>query len=346
MSDRKFAVSRRFAAAIVVAAAAVILIVVFGHSAFSKKEPGQFTLTEYRKDGLGPEAVAKREAVPGSTGKASFPRIDGDVSKAVLNVKGLACSSCIQEIKAALSTINGIEEILVDITRGTAQVYYRGKELGDAGRLAQVITSRGYPATLVKVYSAEEVRKETELAAARVQSYIASVGGWDIARSDFETELEFAKRRYANLYGEQVLSSNRGKALVDSLRAQITSRLIDEGIMMQEIAKAGFKVDPATAENEFQKTVQKSGKGLEGFKASLQENGISLDYFKKKLETELLINAYLDKRVFADASNEVDKRALFTSWFNNAKILAEVQYYDKDLELLVQQQSAQGKCGG
>jgi copper chaperone CopZ len=346
MSDRKLAVSKRLAAAIMVAATAVILIIVFGYNAFSNKGPGQLTLTEYRKDGSPPEAVVKREVVPGSTDKASFLKIDGDVSKAVLNVKGLACSSCIQEIKAALSTINGIKDILVDITRGTAQVYYNGKELGDAGRLAQAITSRGYPATLAKVYSAEEVRKETELAAARVQFYIASVGGWDIARSDFEAELEFAKRRYAKLYGEQVLSSARGKALVDRLRAQIASRLIDEGVMMQEIARAGFKVDPAMVENELQRAAQKSGKGLEGFKAALQENGIGLDYFKKKVETELLINTYLDEKVFADASNEVDKRALFTSWFNNAKILAEVLYYDKDLELLVQQQSAQGKCGG
>jgi hypothetical protein len=63
-------------------------------------------------------------------------------------------------------------------------------------------------------------------------------------------------------------------------------------------------------------------------------------------EEELLINTRLDEKVFADASNEVDKRAVFTSWFNNAKIPAELLYYDRDLELPVQQQSAQGKCGG
>ena len=54
----------------------------------------------------------------------------------------------------------------------------------------------------------------------------------------------------------------------------------------------------------------------------------------------------LEEKILRGASTDVEKQALFASWFNNAKILAEVLYYDRDLERLVQQKSNQGQCGG
>ena len=56
------------------------------------------------------------------------------------------------------------------------------------------------------------------------------------------------------------------------------------------------------------------------------------------------INKYLEEEILADASNEFEKQNLFTSWLNNAKVLAEVVYYDRDLEGLLQRQNASGSC--
>ncbi|MEW6665919.1 MAG: SurA N-terminal domain-containing protein [Thermodesulfobacteriota bacterium] len=349
MSEQKSVFSKRSATVIFSAAAAVVLIVVFGYETFSRDRNGQVNISEYRKEGLPPGAAVNasggRDAA-GPTGMTAPRKISPDAAKAVMSVQRLSCSSCIQEIKAALSGIQGIEEVLVDISRGTAQVYYNGKNLTDPQRIAQAITARGYPATLIKLSSPEELRKEEAVAAARSQVYIASVDGWDIARSDLDTQMEHAKKKYARIYGEGVFSSLRGKALIDNLRAQIASRLIDEGVMMQEITKAGYKVDPAEVETEFERVVRESGKGLEEFKASLNENGMTLDYFRKRVETQVLVNRYLEENVLAAASSEAERQNLFTSWFSNAKTLAEVSFYDKDLEALVQQQAARGSCGG
>ena len=171
------------------------------------------------------------------------------------------------------------------------------------------------------------------------------MGGWDVARSDLDTQLEHVKKRYEKTYGADLFSTARGKSLVDNLKGQIVSRLIDEGVMMQEITKAGYKVAAVAVEDELKKVVQQSGKGLEELKTDLKENGMSFDYFKKRLETQMLINRYLEERILNGATSDVEKQTLFTSWFNNAKILAEVSYYDKDLERLVQQQSAGSSCG-
>lgn len=350
MSENKSRMSwKRFSMLMIPAAAALMLVMVWGYNTFSNEKGDGPSITEYRKQGLLQESGRSTSKRPGevvSPENANPVEVREDLSKAVLSVQKLSCSSCIQEIKAALASIQGIEDVLVDISRGTAQIYFDSKALTDPDRLAQAVTARGYPATLIKTYTGEELKKEEALAASRSQYYIASVAGWDVARSDLDTQLEHARRRYVKIYGEGVFSSPRGKSLYENLRAQIASRLIDEGVMMQEITKAAYRVDASLVQREVDKAVRESGKGLEDFKSALAENGMDFEYFKKRLENQLLITGYLEEKILSGASSEVERQSLFTSWFNNAKTLAEVSYYDKDLERLLQRQSAQGRCGG
>lgn len=240
--------------------------------------------------------------------------------------------------------MQGIKDILVDIGAGRADVYYDSSTLKDVSRIAEAITASGYPAIVQGIVSPEALRRERDLAAAKSEYYIASVGGWDIARSDFSTELEIAKKRYSKLYGDSVFASTQGESLLDNLRAQIVSRLIEEGIFMQEINKSRYIVDAQTVDRELRAFLQKHGKSLPGFEASLEAAGYDYAYFRKKFETKVLVNKYLEEKIFADASSEFEKQNLFTSWFNNAKVLAEVVYYDKDLEGLLQMQSPSGSC--
>jgi len=349
MSEKKWSISKRFATLGALAAVAVMVVIVFGDTTFSRDHDRGLTITEYDKEAVALAGVARPVSNRSGTTDLTTttpPSLNADLSKALLNVDGLSCSSCIQKIKDALSPIEGIEEILVDISRSTVQVYYNGKTLKEPNRLALAVTSHGYPATLLKIFASEDLRKEEAVAAARSQYYIASVGGWDIARPDFDTQLEHAKKRYEKIYGDDLFSTARGKSLVDNLRAQIVVRLIDEGVMMQEITKAGYRVTAEAVEDELEKVMQQSGKGPEEFKEALVEDGMTFEYFKKRLETQLLISGYLEEKILTGASSDVEKRTLFVSWFNNSKILADVSYYDKALERLVQQQSAQGTCGG
>jgi copper chaperone CopZ len=138
MGGKKIGVPKNFALAVLVAVA-VMLVIVFGYNTFSRSNSGRPTITEFSKepsltDGANRSALKQPGAKGPST--ASPPKIRADLAKAVLNVRGVACSSCIQEIKDALSSIQGIEEILVDISRGTAQIYYDGKILKEPDRLA------------------------------------------------------------------------------------------------------------------------------------------------------------------------------------------------------------------
>jgi hypothetical protein len=241
--------------------------------------------------------------------------------------------------------MNGIEHILVDIRRERAEIYFDNRTLKNVSKIAEAITKAGYPATVQRIISPKELKNETNIATTKSRYYIASVGGYDIARNDFETELRIAKKRYSKAYGKDLFASSRGKALYSKLQSQIASRLVDEGVIMQEVIKSDFKTDNKTVEEELEKYLAKIEKSTKEFKRSLSEMGYDFDYFMKKFERKVLINKYLNDRILADASNPVEKKSMLNSWFNNSKGLAEVVYYDKNLENLIRNQRASSGCG-
>jgi copper chaperone CopZ len=321
----------------------ITVAVAFGYR-INKEEPRQPVVREIT--GNRTSQVSGPPAVKEITGESKPRQSISGLSKAVLSVSGMSCSGCISTIKGSLAGMQGVKEVLVNLSSSKAEVYFDSSTITDVTPIASAITESGYPAALIKVVSPEEMKKERDLAAAKSAYYIATVGGWDIARADFENELRIAKKRYTGTYGENLFNTAQGKALLDNLKAQITSRLINEGIVMQEVTKAAFKVDPAAVEQEFEKLVQEHGKDQAQFKKSLEDAGYDFEYLKKKLEIKVLISTYVDEKVLADATNQFERQNLFDSWFSNARVLAEVVYYDKELERLVQAQAASGSCSG
>jgi len=190
------------------------------------------------------------------------------------------------------------------------------------------------------------LKKEEALATSRAKFYIASVGGWDISRTDFNTELAFAKKGYQNAYGENVFTGDKGKTVLDSIKAQIVSRLINEGIQMQEVQRVGFRVDPKTVDREFEKFLTEKELDLEGLKATLGKSEYPFDYFMKKFENRVLLSRYLDEKVFNEtAADDYDKQNQYQAWFNTARVLSKVTIYDQELKRVSQNASAGGGCG-
>ena len=239
----------------------------------------------------------------------------------------------------------GIQDIIVNISAGTTEVYYDGRKIKDANRFASSITASGYPASVNRLVTADQLREEEAVASQRAKSYIASVGGWDISRTYFDTEVAYAKNRYEKAYGQNVFSDERGKKVLDSIKAQVVSRLINEGIQMQEVQRVGYRVDPKILEQEFDKFIMQKNIDLDRFKASLAESGYSFEYFMKKFENRVLLRHYIEEQVLRDVASDYDKQQQYQVWFGNARGLSKVTIYDKQLERLTQNQSARGGCG-
>lgn len=265
-------------------------------------------------------------------------------SKVILSVRDMSCSGCIATIKGSLSDIDGLGDILVDVSGGRADVYFDPDILKDTNRIEKAITESGYPAKIQKVVSFEDIMVEMDIAAEKSKLYIASVGGYEIARTEFDTELTAGKKKYEKLYGDDVFTSAKGDTLMGQLKAQVVSKLIEEGTLMHAISLAGYEVSRDRVETELKKFYEASGKSAETFQRSLDDAGYSHEYFIRKFETSVLINSYIEEKVLEGASDQSDKQNLFNSWFNNSKLLAEVIYYDKDLENLIKNQGASGSC--
>jgi copper chaperone CopZ len=270
--------------------------------------------------------------------------VDDATAKVVLGVDNMSCSGCIATIKGSLDGIAGIKDVIVDIANGKTDVYYDNRMVPDVSRIEGAITASGYPAKVQRVLTAEAVKKEQDMASAKSQHYIASVGGWDIARADFETELKIAKKRYTGTYGDAVFSDSKGQVLENNLKSQIAAQLINEGVFMQEIQKAGFKLDREVFEDRLNTSLKAGGQSMDDLKKAVAEMGYDFDYFKKKHEIKILINTYIEEKVTAGAGNEFEKQNAFKAWYSNSKVLAEVVYYDKNLERLQQSQSGSGGC--
>lgn len=280
----------------------------------------------------------------GVTLAAKFTNSGANLTKVVLNVSNMSCSGCISTIKGALAGYPGIKDVLVDISSGKTEVYFNRAELKDVSEIEKAITDSGYPARIMKTFTPEDLRNERDMAASKAEYYIASVSGYDIARADFTKELNAARQRVRKAYGDGILETAQGQTLDNRLKAQVASRLIDEGILLQEIKKSGYELNKDKLNSELKKHIKNSGKNGNEFQQSIRDDGYDYDYFKKRFETRLLINRYLDEKVLAGASNPYEKQRMFASWFKNSQLLAEVVYYDKDLENAARNSSASGSC--
>lgn len=269
-----------------------------------------------------------------------------DMDKLVLRVDNLSCSGCIYTIKSSLSGMKGIGEISVDLAAGTAEVYYSPTVLIDTNLVAEAISASGYPAKILESIPADRLRKMASENAEKAVRFIASVGDWDIARKDFDTELIHAKDRYKKIYGPDLFSSEKGKLLENNLKAQILSRLMDEGIRLQEIVRSGYNVDAAAVETAFATFLEKRKMDKKAWQATLADSGYPADYFMKKFEQQVLTTQYLEDTVFKGAATEAEKQQRYSAWFANAKLMATVVYYDTKLEALLKSGSAAGACTG
>jgi hypothetical protein len=129
--------------------------------------------------------------------------------------------------------------------------------------------------------TAAEIKKENRCLASRSEHYIAGVGDWDISRDEYSTELSYARKRYEKVYGKDVFNGSQGDALLQRLKSQAVSRLINEGIQMQEVRKSGFRLASATIELEFNDYMSRKGLKMDQFKSMLAGSGCGSSCTKK-----------------------------------------------------------------
>jgi copper chaperone CopZ len=285
------------------------------------------------------------DAVLGSEEGKGPANIDNTfLSKVILNVEGMSCGGCEATIKSSLSDMKGIRNVSVDVSAGKTTVVYDSRQLTDADQIAKAVTASGYPARIWKNLSPDQIEAEQARAIKMSRDYVASVGGRNISRYDYDDELETLKRRVTKLYGEEVFSGDRGKSAMDRLKTQVISGLINESVLLQEIDKAGYRLDPQVIQDELDLLIEKHGGNLDEFRKAVQENGYEFDTFVKKFEKRILIDKYVDEKILADVLGKYEKQRAYSIWYQNVRALVVIEYFDKELESLTKNQTAGRSC--
>lgn len=285
-------------------------------------------------------------AGPDSPATPADSALSNSYSKAELAVSNLSCGGCIENIKTSLRPLPGIGNVSVDIASGSADVYYDASRLNNPDRIATAITDAGYPAKIERLVSAKQVSEALELAAAKTKTVIASVGQQEIPQQDYMAELSHARSRYEAIYGPDVFAGTRGSQVLAQLKAQIARRLVSEHIKLQEVDRSGYRLPAGRVEQAMQAFLTERKTNMADFKKDLTSNGYDFNYFEKRFAQRVQLQSYLDERVLSGSIDPDDRQQRYASWLANARALAKVVYYDKEIESLVQSTGSSGGCGG
>lgn len=291
------------------------------------------------------ESGLKKTASASDTSQTGAGENDSQWSKAFLSVSNMSCGGCVTNIAASLSPLPGIGAINVDVAGGTAEIFFDPDKLQDPQQIAKTITEAGYPAKVERIVAANKVRARAREMAQRAITHIASVGTLEIPRTDFDMELSHARARYQALYGADVFSGDRGKKVLNQIKAQISSRLISEGIKVQEVERAGYTIADEKVTLALDAYLNKRKLSMDAFKSSLIASGYTFDYFKQKFSQRQRVQSYISEVVLNDSLDQDDRQARYANWLSNATALAKVVFYDADLEALVKANNSSG-CGG
>lgn len=284
--------------------------------------------------------------VVGTDGGSADSEADLRWSKVILSVSNMTCGGCIATIKQSVAGVKGTGSVQVDLASATAEVLYDGNIISDPQVIANAIKDGGYPAKIQRRITSRQYRREMIEVTENAKINIAKVGRINIARKDFEIELDHARSRYQKIYGADTFSTPQGKQLLQQIQTQITRRLVDEAIKNQEVDKAGFTIKDGSIDQALLEYTNAKNITLDQLKSDLEANGYPFDHFKKKFGQRVKLQRYLEEEILTGSIDPDDSRQRYGNWLSNARSLAKVVYYDKSLEALAKSGSGGGCSGG
>ncbi len=81
--------------------------------------------------------------------KETKPGVEGTRQRTSLVVEGMVCEACRRRVRRALSRIEGVGEVEVDLSQGRATIGWEGRAL-EPDRLVRAVQELGFTAVLLE----------------------------------------------------------------------------------------------------------------------------------------------------------------------------------------------------
>lgn len=245
-----------------------------------------------------------------------------DAALAEYQIEKLTCGSCVSKIEKALSGLDGVGSVEVNLTSNRGRVTYDPGEV-DSKLIAEKISAAGYPASLRLELDAREYAALQQEQSQMGQEYLAKIGDRLLARSDFEKIVQ--QRSPAASATEQ--SDQLWQAVwKDVLQRELLLSAAEQNQIIIQEGEVDLRLDELRQEHK-------------GFEQIVVERYGSIDDFRELLREDMIINRNIDDYVYAGVKSPGERQSKFQGWYAELQKNTEVIIYDPRLKSL-------GNAGG
>jgi copper chaperone CopZ len=242
-------------------------------------------------------------------------------------IEKMTCSSCVHNIENALTKLNGIDSVEINLTSSRGRVTYDPEAI-DSRAIAEAISLAGYPASLSLELSPQEYAAMQQEQSQLGQQYLARIGDRLLARSDFE----------------QLVRQRSGKALATEQEDKVWKDVWQDLLQRELLLAAAEQNRVIIQDGEVDARMDELRKGQPELEQMVTERYGSMTAFRKRLKEDMIINRNIADHVFAGISAPGDQQAKFQSWFAGLQKNTVVIIYDPRLKALGQASSGCACC--
>ena len=241
-----------------------------------------------------------------------------DLANAALaeyQIDKMTCSSCVGNIEKALSRLDGVGAVEVNLTSNRGRVTFDPDAI-DSRKIGKVISDAGYPANLRLELNAQEYAALQQRQSQLGQQYLAQVGERLLARDDFEKLVQQrAVGAAAAGEGDQILQA----VWQDVLQRELLLAAAEQNQIIVQDGEVDARLDE----------LRQAHQELEKFVA---ERYGSMAGFRERLREDMIINRNIEDHVCAGISDPRERQAKLQNWYAELQKNTEVIIFDPRLK--------------
>ena len=238
-----------------------------------------------------------------------------NVALAEYQIEKMTCSSCVNNIEGALTKLDGVCSVEVNLTSNRGRVVYDPAEI-DSSAIATAITDAGYPASVRLQLDPQEYDALQQENAQLGQKYLARIGGRLLARGDFE----------------QVVQQRAGGDMSDDQKSRIRQAVWKDVLQRELLLSAAEKNRVVIQDGEVDAKLEELRRGHQGLDQLVIERYGSMDNFRTRLREDMIINRNIEDHVYAGIDDPRQQQSQLQAWYDELQKKTEVIIFDPQLK--------------
>jgi copper chaperone CopZ len=239
-------------------------------------------------------------------------------------IEKMTCGSCVGNIEKALSNLDGVGSVEVNLTSNRGRVTFDPSEI-DSSAIAAAITKAGYPASVRLQLDPQEYDALQQKQAQLGQKYLARIGNRLLARNDFE----------------QIVQQHGGNAASPEQKNQVW-QAVWKDILQRELLLSAAEINRVVIQDgEVDAKLDELRQGHQGLEQLVVQRYGSLDNFRTRLREDMIINRNIEDHVYAGIDDPRQQQSQLQAWYADLQKETEVIIFDPQLKAV-----GQGGGGG